>query len=189
MPENEKKENLTHKEPTTQFITVPSKDGPLYFQVYVLCVGIQTKDTNELSTSQSFPANEKVSISMMGTHRTAFYLKSNTAFPARSKCIGIQLVMTSVNVNTRELNEQDREKYELAFEMSKSLLPPFSGIRAKFIQDIKSSSEDGVTPAVPGKKKIETLTPFTAPLYLYKKTGEIINTYRDPTGHFDMKGG
>ena len=58
-----------------------------------------------------------------------------------------------------------------------------------FVYECFLASEDGVTPAVPGKKKIETLTPFTAPLYLYKKTGEIINTYRDPTGHFDMKGG
>ena len=50
------------------------------------------------------------------------------------------------------------------------------------------ASEDGVSPMGVGKRKIETLTPFTAPLYLYKKTGEIVDSYRDPTGKFDLKG-
>ena len=97
MPENEKKD-LTDKD-TTKFVTIPSKDGPLYFQVYVLCGGVWTKDTNEQNTGQSFPANEKVAISMIGSNRKSFYLKSNTAFPSRDKCIGIQIVMTSVNVS------------------------------------------------------------------------------------------
>ena len=99
MPENEKEKALD-KLPQAKFVAIPSKDGPLYFQVYVLCGGVWTKEPVEPSTRYSFRANDKVVLGLIGSNREAFYYKSNTDYPPHNKCIGIQLVITSVNVST-----------------------------------------------------------------------------------------
>ncbi|KAI6653254.1 hypothetical protein LOD99_3779 [Oopsacas minuta] len=176
-----------------QFVKIPSKDGPPFLQLFTICGGVWTRDADLPSTKLKFPANRKVVISTRRLEKSpkdAFYLKSNIAYPSPYRCIGIQIVMTTVNMNIEELDHSDLDKYQLVYEKSRALLPPVAGIRAQLTQSNKSTREYNLTDRQVSKDphhKIQAFTPITVPLFWYRKAEQIFNSLRDSSGEIDHK--
>ena len=100
MPENEDTDSTekTQNEEPTKFLKTPRTERMPYLQLYTVCGGIWIKHTPQISPNISIPAYEKFIITA-DDNVSAFYLKTNIAYPSKQKCIGVQFVLFTINVS------------------------------------------------------------------------------------------